>query len=101
MNCLGLKIRECRETHKIKWVHRLKNSQKVDFIGLQETWVAYSNMIDVAGSWGNLDYNMKFGNPVGRSVGIVSIWDPLMFVKSITFSSRYFSRHIRLMARLS
>lgn len=51
MNCLGLKIRECRETHKIKWVHRLKNSQKVDFIGLQETWVADCNNIDFDGVW--------------------------------------------------
>nr|KAJ0203195.1 hypothetical protein LSAT_V11C500272210 [Lactuca sativa] len=47
----GLKIRECRETHKIKWVHRLKNSQKVDFIGLQETWVADCNNIDFDGVW--------------------------------------------------
>lgn len=57
-----------------------------------------SNMIDFEEAWGNLNYEVDFVNPVGRSGEIVSIWDPLIFVKFHTFSSRKFSCYIRTMA---
>ena len=72
MNCLCLNVRGCGDSHKIDWIHRLKISQKVDFIGLQETWVADSNNIDFKGLWGNEDYEVAFVNPVGKSGGIVN-----------------------------
>lgn len=88
MNCLSLNIRGCGETHKLDWLRRLKQCQKIDFMGLQETRVADSNQIDLDGVWGNNHYDMEFVNPTGRSGGIVSIWDPGIFSKNQVFSSR-------------
>lgn len=90
MNCLCLNIRGCGDSHKIEWIRNLKNSHKIDFIGIQETWVEDSNNIDFARAWGNDDFQVEFVNPAGRSGGIVSMWDPLIFVKSHISSSRYF-----------
>lgn len=90
MNCLSLNIRGCGDSHKIDWIRKLKNLYKIDFIGLQETWVADSTNIDITGAWGNMDFEVEFVNPVGRSGGIVSIWDPSIFSKSHCFSSRHY-----------
>ncbi|XP_023758613.1 uncharacterized protein LOC111907053 [Lactuca sativa] len=88
MNCLCLNVRGCGVSHKIDWILRIKNSQKVDFVGIQETWVADPNDIDFTGAWGNSNFEVAFVNPVGRSGGIVSMWDPMIFVRSHIFSSR-------------
>ena len=81
-------MRGCGEQHKIDWLRRLKNTQKPDFIGLQETRVTDSTTIDLEGAWGNKEYEMEFVNPTGRSGGIISIWDPQIFTKTKVTSSR-------------
>lgn len=37
MNIMTLNIRGTGETHKVEWIRKLKHTQKVDFIGIQET----------------------------------------------------------------
>ncbi|KAL4592069.1 hypothetical protein LXL04_005050 [Taraxacum kok-saghyz] len=88
MNCLSLNIRGCGESHKIEWLQRIKNTQKPDVICLQETRVADSSTINFKQAWGNDQFDMEFVNPTGRSGGIITLWDPYLFSKSNTISSR-------------
>lgn len=68
----------------------MKNTQKVDFIVLQEIQVANSNIINFDGTLGISEYKVEFVNPNRRSGDISSMWGPHIFMKSQTFSSRYF-----------
>lgn len=90
MNALSLNIRGVGESHKVKWIRTLKRKHKVDFIGLQETRIGDFNQIDVAGCWGSTDFDMAAMNPTGRSGGLLSIWDPQIFNKLSSVSSRHF-----------
>nr|KAJ0222743.1 hypothetical protein LSAT_V11C200067800 [Lactuca sativa] len=90
MNILSINIRGLSQAHKVEWIRELKNKQKVEFIGVQETHVAILSKEDVTRCWGNNDLDFKVAQPQGKSGGLLCIWDPKTFIKSNTFSSRYF-----------
>lgn len=49
MNCLSLNIRGIGEEGKVSWVRRLKTTNKINFIGIQETWMDDCSKINVGG----------------------------------------------------
>ncbi|XP_052622324.1 uncharacterized protein LOC128127692 [Lactuca sativa] len=87
---MTLNIRGIGESHKVDWVRKLKFSQNVDFICLQESRVSDFNAIDVNSCWGSGYFECDHVNPTGGSGSILSIWDPLIFRKSHTVQSRNF-----------
>ncbi|XP_023744854.1 uncharacterized protein LOC111893012 [Lactuca sativa] len=90
MNFMTLNIRGIGDSKKIEWIRKLKLTQSIDFICIQETRVSDFNNIDIVGCWGSTNYQCDFVNPTRGSGGILSIWDPRVFRKSNTFSSRHF-----------
>lgn len=90
MIALSLNIRGVGESHKVKWIRKLKGDHKIDFIGLQETRVGDFIHIDMAGCWGSSDFDFDAINPTGRSGGLLCIWDPKIFHKQSSVLSRNF-----------
>lgn len=90
MNIMSLNIRGMGDSNKVVWINKIKNAHKIDFIGLQETRVADVNLIDLAGCWGSAHYEVEAVNPTGRSGGLICIWDPCIFTKISSTSSRYY-----------
>lgn len=90
MNAISLNIRGISEIHKVDWIRKIKMSHKIDFIGIQETHVVDSGNIDIQGCWGNMNFEFEFVESHGRSSGLLSIWDPLIFSKHNVVKSRNF-----------
>lgn len=63
---------------------------KVDFIGIQETHVADPGNIDIKGCWGSSNFEFELVESQGRSGGLLSIWDPLIFTKHNVIKSKNF-----------
>lgn len=75
MNCMSLNIRGMGEKDKLEWVRRLKTSQKLHFIGIQETQIADFSNIKIIDCWDDDNFDYDFVNATGRSGGLVCIWD--------------------------
>lgn len=90
MNCLCINTRGFGEAGKISWVKRLKMSLKINFIRIQETWLDDYLNIDVRGCWDSSDFDSEGVNAVGRSGGLLCIWNNRLFKKEEVFKDRYF-----------
>ncbi|GJX89985.1 RNA-directed DNA polymerase, eukaryota, reverse transcriptase zinc-binding domain protein [Tanacetum coccineum] len=62
----------------------------IDSIGvhgsLQETHVQRIDLFKIKRLWGNYQFDFASSSAVGRSVGLLSIWDPSIFIKANIFS---------------
>ncbi|GJV26981.1 RNA-directed DNA polymerase, eukaryota [Tanacetum coccineum] len=81
-----------RLTHKAKkdWVKELCTKNKVNFVGLQETKMEAINLFDVRACWGNANFDCVHSDSVGKSGGILCIWDTSSFSRSSVTVSDYF-----------
>ncbi|XP_076915235.1 uncharacterized protein LOC143574517 [Bidens hawaiensis] len=80
MNVLSLNIRGLGNSGKADWVRGLRNRNEVSFIMIQETQYGDLDTVDVARFWGSDDYLFDWVPSNGRSGGLLSIWDPKVFV---------------------
>lgn len=78
------------DSHKVDWIHKIKQDHKIDFIGLQENRVADVNHIDLVGCWGSTSNELEIVNPTGRSCSLIRLWDPCIFTKITPSVSRYY-----------
>lgn len=90
MNVLSINIRGMGDVGKISWVKRLKLNHKINFIGTQETWMGDYSKIDVRGCWDSADFESDGVDAVGRSGGLICIWNKLLFSKMDVIKDRYF-----------
>ncbi|KAK9063215.1 hypothetical protein SSX86_017085 [Deinandra increscens subsp. villosa] len=81
MNCLSINIRGIGGYGKASWIKKLKVDNGISFIGMQETMS--SNILPglVSAYWGGMGFDFDFVESIGNSGGILSVWDPKVFVK--------------------
>ncbi|KAJ0683719.1 putative RNA-directed DNA polymerase [Helianthus annuus] len=79
MNCLSVNIRGVGVDGKPGWIRKLKKDFGISFIGMQETMANDVQLGLVSSFWGGTDYDFVGAN--GNSGGILSIWDPKVFLK--------------------
>lgn len=58
---------------KTSWVRRLKESLKINFVGIQETWMFDSKCINIRGCWDSADFDYEGIDSHGRSHGLLCI----------------------------
>ncbi|KAJ9550052.1 hypothetical protein OSB04_022595 [Centaurea solstitialis] len=66
---------------KKNWIKSLARENKCNFICIQETHLQVVDSRLAKSCWGNMNFNMEFVEAVGRSGGLLTIWDPSLFVK--------------------
>ncbi|KAL4573741.1 hypothetical protein LXL04_020558 [Taraxacum kok-saghyz] len=81
MICLSLNICGIKTRKKRGWVKEICMQNKVNFVGLQETRMAVLDLFQIRSFWGNSNFDYAYSNATGRSGGIISVWDPLIFEK--------------------
>ncbi|KAJ0856893.1 putative RNA-directed DNA polymerase [Helianthus annuus] len=91
MNFLSLNINGVADPNKQVWVHNLKSKLRCDFIGLQETHQAGMSEVDLSRFWDRSAMMTASVDLVGRSRGLVSIWD------SGTFSADFIVKRQRFL----
>ncbi|XP_021974840.1 uncharacterized protein LOC110869947 [Helianthus annuus] len=79
MNLLSLNIRGFGVDRKVAWIKEIKVREKVSFMAFQETNRSDIPDSDVDRFWGSSGWVREVVNPVGRSGGLLCLWDPGMF----------------------
>ena len=90
MNVLSLNIRGMGEPHKLSWLRRLRSEHKLSFCCIQETQLSSLSRCDLSASWGDDDFDFDSVDAVGRSGGVISIWEKGKFQKIATIKDRFF-----------
>ncbi|XP_022007511.1 uncharacterized protein LOC110906725 [Helianthus annuus] len=81
MNYLAVNIRGIGGVEKPKWISNLVKENKISFLCIQEVQVSNVDPITVGRYWGKTDMEWESVDARGRSVGLISVWDPVMFSK--------------------
>lgn len=61
----------------------------VSFLGIQETCMSKVDLFWLKILWGNFSFDFATSSACGLSGGILSIWDPLIFIKKKVFSTEH------------
>nr|GFA33540.1 RNA-directed DNA polymerase, eukaryota [Tanacetum cinerariifolium] len=75
---------------KKDWVKELCVSYKVNFLSLKETKMEKIDLWCIKRCWGNFTFDYVYSESVGKSRGILCVWDPNMFQKINDTVSDYF-----------
>ena len=62
-------------------IANLCTSNKISFLGIQETQMTSNDLFTLRNLWGNFAFDYTVSYMRGRSGGIVSMWDPTVFIK--------------------
>nr|GEY97917.1 RNA-directed DNA polymerase, eukaryota [Tanacetum cinerariifolium] len=76
---------------KKDWVRELCIYNKVNFLSLQEIKMDKMDMWCIKRCWGNYSFDFVYSESVGKSGGILSVWDPNMFRKDSATIFDYFN----------
>ncbi|XP_021980839.1 uncharacterized protein LOC110876989 [Helianthus annuus] len=79
MNFVSLNINGVSDRRKANWIRKLKSIVKADFVGIQETHQANLSEIDIRCFWDRSNMCAASVDSVGRSGGLLSIWNPDVF----------------------
>lgn len=90
MNYLTLNIRGLGDSDKATWIRDLKRTHKLNFLCFQETKIGDIDARRISPFWGRGPLDFDLVNPTGRSGGLLNIWDPSLFTKISSASSRHF-----------
>lgn len=92
MNFMSLNANGLGEDGKLSWIRNTKASNKVHFLCLQESQICDASKIKFQSIWGNNNFEKEAVNALGRSGGLVCIWNPQIFRKSNVVKDRNFIR---------
>ncbi|PWA72054.1 RNA-directed DNA polymerase, eukaryota, Reverse transcriptase zinc-binding domain protein [Artemisia annua] len=81
MNILSINSCGMKKRHKRVWIKDLCFKHNVHFIGAQETKMTRLELFRLKSMWGNFNFNYACSMARGRSGGLISVWDPNVFVK--------------------
>lgn len=87
MNFLSLNINGIGGEHKVAWIRRLKRKHKVSFMAIQETQQSDAEQIDARACWGDTEFGVNHTNSIGRSGGLLNLWDSKSFTSTEVISS--------------
>ncbi|XP_071690575.1 uncharacterized protein [Rutidosis leptorrhynchoides] len=90
MKILSLNVRGLGVTGKFSWVKNLSFCEKVDVLALQETRCKFLNERWVYNLWGNNDCGYVQKEAVGKSGGLLLIWDSKSFIATANLCSEFF-----------
>ncbi|XP_021975318.1 uncharacterized protein LOC110870445 [Helianthus annuus] len=79
MNFLSVNLRGVRDQRKIDWIRGLKTSHGAQFLAIQETKLGGMSQFLVGKFWGRSRFESASVDVVGRSGGLISMWDPYVF----------------------
>ncbi|KAM0061725.1 putative RNA-directed DNA polymerase [Helianthus debilis subsp. tardiflorus] len=82
MNFLSINVRGLGDQEKKRWVKDLRVKNGVDFLVLQETKMKNSEGFDKNSCWGRGTVDFDMVEAMGRSGGIISMWDSKVFKKT-------------------
>lgn len=88
MNILSLNIRGVGESVKADWVKGIKTSNGIHFIAIQETKKSGFKKFEISRFWGRSMFEFDYVDAVGRSGGMLSIWDSSYFHKTGSYKHR-------------
>ncbi|GJY68395.1 RNA-directed DNA polymerase, eukaryota [Tanacetum coccineum] len=71
--------------NKCKSIAKLCIKHKISFLGIQETHISKLNPFKVKSIWGNSQFEFAECPSIGRSGGLVSVWDSNAFSKNKVF----------------
>lgn len=91
MNIMTLNIRGMGDSHKVDRACRLRRSQNLILMVIQETQLNnLQRSLDTSRCWGNDNHGFDFVNAVGRLGGLLTVWDSTFFNIKEMIKSRYF-----------
>ena len=90
MNFMSLNVQGLAQKTKKHWVKELCIKNKVNFLALQETKTESVDVFNIKSCWGNFMFEFVCGPSVGKSGGLLCVWDPTMFRKLNSMISDYF-----------
>jgi hypothetical protein len=75
---------------KKEYLRGIVRKKELDLITIQESKVSNVDLALCSSLWGNIDCDWAFSPAIGRSRGIITIWNSLMASKLFHFSSNGF-----------
>ncbi|XP_071726925.1 uncharacterized protein [Rutidosis leptorrhynchoides] len=82
MNVVTLNICGTKKRRKRVWVNELCFRHNIHFLGLQESKMSRFDLLRIKSLWGNYRFDFACSLSLGRSGGIISIWDTSFFKRS-------------------
>ncbi|PWA99288.1 RNA-directed DNA polymerase, eukaryota, Reverse transcriptase zinc-binding domain protein [Artemisia annua] len=79
-----------RKRKKRTWIKDLCFRYNIQFLGVQETKMTRLELFRLKSMWGNYSFDYACSMARGHSGGLVSIWDPAVFVKQSIWSEDNF-----------
>ncbi|GJT40392.1 RNA-directed DNA polymerase, eukaryota, reverse transcriptase zinc-binding domain protein [Tanacetum coccineum] len=65
------------------WIKELCFKHNVHFLGVQESKMTKLELFQLKSMWGNFNFDYACSMTMGRSGGIITMWDPNVFKKNI------------------
>ncbi|KAJ9560359.1 hypothetical protein OSB04_005519 [Centaurea solstitialis] len=87
---LSINLNGVRMEIKRRWVKELVGSNRACFLCIQETRTMLLDNKLITEMWGGSQFNFEVVEAIGRSGGICSVWDPILFEKSAIVSDTNF-----------
>ena len=85
MILLSNNIRGMESDLKQKNIKEICIANKVSVLGLQETMVPLMSELQIRLFWGNNSFDFLSQSSRGKSGGLITIWDPVLFCKHSSF----------------
>lgn len=82
MNFLSINIRGMGSEVKADWVKNIRADEGISFIAMQETFKAEVGINEAAKYWDRSPFGMEFSGAIGRSGGLLCLWDSGRFSKT-------------------
>ncbi|KAJ0901627.1 putative RNA-directed DNA polymerase [Helianthus annuus] len=79
MNFVSININGVTDRRKGLWIRKIKRQVKADFVGIQETHQAGLSDFAIRSFWDRSNMCAAAVDSVGRSGGLLSIWNPDVF----------------------
>ncbi|XP_022031449.1 uncharacterized protein LOC110932421 [Helianthus annuus] len=89
MNYLSANIRGAGDPMKADHIKELKRKNNINFIAIQETQFTDSSKLKVNTFWDNSNFESESVAAMGRSGGLLNIWDPTVFSRKSSISNRF------------
>ncbi|XP_076924162.1 uncharacterized protein LOC143586507 [Bidens hawaiensis] len=90
MNFLSVNVRGVGVAGKPAWINQIIRENRVDFFGVQETQKVAVSRNHMGKFWGNNEFEWAVVDAIGRSGGLVSMWNPALFSVTHVTTNRNF-----------
>ncbi|PWA76165.1 RNA-directed DNA polymerase, eukaryota [Artemisia annua] len=82
MKVLSINMRGTKKRKKRVSIKELCYKNNIEFLGVQESKMTRLELFRIKSMWGNYEFDYACSLSRGRSGGLISVWDPNVFVKN-------------------